>query len=155
MTLNVSISDSLQLAGVTAMANEYRARTGEPVTDEQYLQSQVEAVCLGYASAYRIGIVSSGDFVLRFTPQEFFDINTAAATDPHIAGFMNRIREVGSVTLYSPETVSGMQYLVERELVTQERAAEILSWVAPQPVFPEPEPEPEPIDPPINPEPTE
>jgi hypothetical protein len=144
MSLTTIITDALQLAGVTAMANDYRARTGLPVTDEEYLQSQVEAVCLGYASAYRIGIVSSGDFVLRFTSTEFFDINTAALTDPHIAGFLTRIREVGSVTLYSAGVVGAMQYLVERELVTQERAAEILTWVAPQAVFPTPEPPPEP-----------
>jgi hypothetical protein len=141
--MNVTITNPLQLAGVTAMAADYRARTGETITDEQYLQSQVEAVCLGYASAYRIGIVSSGDFVLRFTAQEFAMINAAAGTDPHIAGFIGRVRESEWVVLYSAEVVGGMQYLVEVELLTQERAAQIIAWA---PVD-EPAPEPEPVEP--------
>jgi hypothetical protein len=128
MTLNVSISDALQLAGVTATANEYRARTGEPVTDEQYLQSQVEAVCLGYASAYRIGIVSSGDFVLRFTADEYRDITAAGLTDPVVAGFMARVRESQDVVLYSDEVTTGMQYLAAQSLLTAERASEIAAY---------------------------
>ena len=146
MSLIITITDSLQLAGVSAMN---AARTGDPMTDEQYLQSQVEAVCLGYASAFRIGIVSSGDFVLRFTPQEYYDINVAAQTDPVIDGFLARIREVGSVTLYSEETRLGMAYLVGQGLVTGERAEEILSWQTPA------EPEPEPVSDPQPTEPTE
>jgi len=122
MSLTTTITDALQLAGVTAMANDYRARTGESVTDEQYLQSQVEAVCLGYASAYQIGVIFSADFVLRFTPEENAAITAAAATDEMVAGFLTQVRATPTVRLYSDVVVQGLAYLVSQNLITQERA---------------------------------
>ncbi len=122
MSLATTITDSLQLAGVTAMANDYRARTGESVTDEEYLQSQVEAVCLGYASAYQIGVIFSADFVLRFTPEENAAITAAAATDELVAGFFTQVRATPTVRLYSDVVVQGLAYLVSQNLITQERA---------------------------------
>lgn len=126
--MNVTITNALQLAGVTRMADDYRARTGETLTDEEYLQSQVEAVCLGYASAYKIGVISSGDYVLRFTAAENAAITAAAETDPLIAGLLARVRESAEVVLYADEVQQGIGYLVSEGLLTQARADVILAY---------------------------
>lgn len=135
--ITLTITDARLLAGVDAS----KAQNAPDQSADEYMQAWIDQLLDSWAVAYKIGIVSSGDFVLRFTSTEFYDINTAALTDPHIAGFLTRIREIGSVALYSASVIGAMQYLVERELVTQERAAEILTWVAPTPA-PEPAPEP-------------
>jgi hypothetical protein len=133
--ITLTITDARLLAGVDAS----KAQNAPDQSAEVYMQAWLDQLLDSWAVAYKIGIVSSGDFVLRFTSTEFYDINTAALTDPHIAGFLTRIREIGSVTLYSAGVIGAMQYLVEKALVTQERSAEILTWVAPTPA-PEPAP---------------
>ena len=139
--ITVIIDNTLREAGIAAAATAYNAALPTPpegeapatLTPEQYMQMIVDGAADSYVKQFNVGTVSSGDFVLRFTSQEFYDINVAAQTDPHIAGFLARIREIGSVALYSASVIGAMQYLVERELVTQERAAEILTWTAPAP----------------------
>jgi hypothetical protein len=141
--ITVTISDKFLCAGISAAA---AARIGlspaDPMMDaQQWLQWHCQSIAQTYGNQFRVSSVSSGDFVLRFTATEFAAINAAAATDPHIAGFIARVRESEWVVLSSAEVVGGMQYLVEVELLTQERAAEIISW------GPVDEPEPEPVEP--------
>lgn len=151
--ITIIIDNTLREAGIAAAATAYNAALPTPaegesaatLTPEQYMQMIVDGAADSYIKQFNVGSVSSGDFVLRFTSQEFYDINTAAQTDPHIEGFLARVREIGSVSLYSASVIGAMQYLVEKALVTQERAAEILTWAAPTPApAPEPAPEPEP-----------
>jgi len=132
--ITITITDPVQVAGAVSIA-------GSTAGAQAYLQNMIETMCSQWAESNRVGTISSGDFVLRFTAQEFAMINAAAGTDPHIAGFIGRVRESEWVVLYSAEVVGGMQYLVEVELLTQERAAQIIAWA------PVDEPAPEPVEP--------
>jgi len=140
MSITVTITGNPAEAAVAAAA----AATGA-ASAQEYLQSRVDALCVEMRDQYKVGIISSGDYVLRFTAAENAAIVAAAETDPLIAGLLARVRESAEVVLYAPEVVQGVGYLVSLELLTAERAADILSYAAAvAPAEPEPEPEPQP-----------
>jgi len=139
--ITVTISDTLREQGVQAAANAFNAANPDQwVSAEGYLQQVVDSAALSYANQFKVGVISSGAFVLRFTPAEYGGIETAAQTDPIIAGFLARVTESNEVVLYAEEVTMGLDYLVAQGLLTAERAAEILAYTVP--VNP-PEPAPE------------
>jgi len=144
--ITVIINDTLREQGIQAAANAYNAANpSQWISAEQYMQMVVEGAALSYASQYRVGVISSGAFVLRFTPSEYAGIETASATDPIVAGFLARVQESNEVVLYADEVVQGLAYLVAQSLLTQQRSEEILAYDVPvNPAEPVPEPEPEP-----------
>ena len=146
--ITVTISDTLREQGCQAAANAFNAANPDQwVSAEEYLQSVIDSAALSYANQYKVGVISSGAFVLRFTPSEYAGIETASITDPIIAGFLARVQESNEVVLYADEVTQGLGYLVAQGLLTAERAAEILAYTVPvnppEPVEPEPEPAPE------------
>jgi hypothetical protein len=134
--ITLTITDARLLAGVDAS----KAQHAPDQSAEVYMQAWLDQLLDSWAVAYKIGIVSSGDYVLRFTAAENAAITAAAETDPLIAGLLARVRESAEVVLYAPEVVQGVGYLVAQSLLTAKRAAEILSWDVPQAVLPTPEP---------------
>jgi hypothetical protein len=151
MAITITITGNPAEAGVAAAA----AATGA-ASAQAYLQARVEALCAEMVTQYRVGIISSGEYVLRFTPAENDAITVAATTDPLIDGLLKRVKESAEVVLYSDEVQQGVGYLVMQGLIAAERAAQILAYdvaVDPaEPVEPEPEPEPEPEEPVVDPE---
>lgn len=134
MVITLTIDDSVREAGIAAAASAHNA--SQPVTDpptapltpEQYMQAMVDGAADSYVAMHRVGIVSSGEYVLRFTAAENAAIGVAAQTDPIIANSLARVRSLGEVQLYSNEMVQGMSYLVAQGLLTQARADEILAY---------------------------
>ena len=123
MTITVSISDAALLAAVTAKANQQRK------TPEQFLQDFLTGSCCVWRDEFALDRVTSSDFLFRFTAAEFAGIN--ASTDPVIQGFVAQVKAAPFVWLGSTEVIGGMNYVVAAGLLTAERAAEILSYVAP------------------------
>lgn len=123
MSITITITDALQEAGAAAAA----AATGA-ASAQEYLQARAEELCTGYVNAYRVGTISSGDYVLRFTASENAAIVAAAETDAIVAGLLARVRESADVVLYADEVVQGVGYLVSEGLLTQARGAEILAY---------------------------
>ena len=163
--ITITVNDALKEQGIQAAANAYNAANPDQwVSAEQYMDMVVNGAATSYANQFKVGIVSSGEYVLRFTPAENDAITAAATTDPIIDGLLKRVRESAEVVLYSDEVVQGVGYLVTQDLLTQARAAEILAYTVavdpPEPVepepepTPEPEPEPTPEEPVVEPEPT-
>lgn len=138
--LTIQITEKYQIEGVRAAASTHAglAPTTPPMDAQAWLQRQVEVMCDSLGDTYSVDAVPSGDFVLRFDADEFYAINSAAKSDPILAGFLARVRESVMVYLSSTEVTQGMQYLVALELLTPERAAEITAWGTPEP---QPEPE--------------
>lgn len=134
MTLTVTITDHLQIAG--ANAAWIAANNPEQVDAQAYLQSVLESACLSYASQFSVDRVTSGDFVLRFEPAEFAAITVAAKTDETVAGFLAATRENPTVRLADARVTEGLAYLVAQGLLTQERADAITFY--PIPVKPDP-----------------
>ena len=68
------------------------------------------------------------EFLLRFTPQERAAFRAAALTDPNVADFQQLAQAAQEVVSDDPMTIAGMNYLVYKELLTEERKNEILNY---------------------------
>lgn len=122
MTITVTITDARQLAAVDSDQAQNGSNFPDAATPEAYLQVRVEQWLDSWADGYRIGVIFSADFVLRFTPEENAAISAAAATDPLIEGWLTQTRQTPTVRLYSDAVVQGLAYLVAQNLITQARA---------------------------------
>jgi hypothetical protein len=126
--ITITITDERQLKGIAAQTIEYNEANGQTLTDEQYAQFMTETTCNSLADKFNVGIITSSEYVLRFTPAENNDIITASATDPMIQQYLTDVRAATQVVLYSEEVVQGHQYLVASALLTQQRSDEILAY---------------------------
>lgn len=70
---------------------------------------------------------SSLDFPLRFTADERMAFIEAAKTDLVVADFRHLCAAAGTVRADNPITQQGLGYLVSQNLLTAERAAEVLN----------------------------
>ena len=134
--ITVIIDNTLREAGIAAAATAYNAALPTPpegeapatLTPEQYMQMIVDGAADSYVDQGKVGVISSGEYVLRFTPEENAALSAAAVTDPIIAGFFAGVRESAEVVLYSDEVTQGVGYLVAQALLTQTRADVILAY---------------------------
>lgn len=72
-------------------------------------------------------IITKVAMITRFTDEEFVAILTAAKTDVQIEAWYARFNSASQIDLSDPRTVSGMDLLVSKSLLTQERADKILT----------------------------
>jgi hypothetical protein len=134
--ITVVIDNAVREAGIAAAAAAYNAALPTPpegetpatLTPEQYAQMVMDGAAESYVRQFKVGTISSGEYVLRFTAAENAAITAAAETDPLIAGLLARVRESAEVVLYAPEVVQGVGYLVAQALLTQARADVILAY---------------------------
>lgn len=71
--------------------------------------------------------MSKLDFIKRMTFQERVTIETAAEADPEVRVVKQSLLAAEEVRLDDPEMIAGMGLYVQKGLLTEERAAEILS----------------------------
>lgn len=71
------------------------------------------------------GVLESREFLRRLTPAE--RIAGRALADPIIEDFERLIQMGPTVNLADPDTLAGVQYLVSVGVLTEARAAEVLS----------------------------
>ena len=136
MSISITISDPFHLAGVQAAVDKFNAaqqpdeegNEPTPLTAEEYLSARIGDICMSYAKSNNIGIISSGEFVLRFTSEENAAIKVAADANEELAAYLARVRESPSVVLYSDEVQQGIAMLVSLGLITQARANEVLAY---------------------------
>lgn len=69
--------------------------------------------------------ISTGKWILRFTPQEFQAIN--ASTDAMVQQFMYALNHTTDLDLSDPDMVNGVNYLVSLNLLGAARAAAVLA----------------------------
>ena len=72
-------------------------------------------------------IVTKIAMITRFTDPEFVGILTAAKTDPEVEGWYARFSAATTINLDDARTVSGINMLVTKTLLTQARATAILT----------------------------
>lgn len=129
--LTTTLNSSLRESGVAAACAAHNAALPEdaaPLTAEEYLQARVEQLADSYVRQHRIGTVYSSEYVLRFTAAEWAAINAAAETDENVAGYLQRVRELPEVRLWSDEMILGHAYLVSEGLLTPERSEVIRAY---------------------------
>ena len=72
-------------------------------------------------------IITKIAMITRFTDSEFVGILTAAKTDPEVEGWYARFSAANTINLDDARTVSGVNMLVNKTLLTQARATAILT----------------------------
>jgi len=72
-------------------------------------------------------IVTKVAFRFRLTDAEYVGILAAAKTDVEVAAWLETFNMVSQIKLDDPRTVSGVETLVVKDLLTEERAEEILT----------------------------
>ena len=126
-TLTITLTDTRLIDGWVAAANA-NGLSPEAISQE-FLTTQGRS----YADLYRVGIVTGAAFVSRFTPAEYGDILTAAATNPEVQGLLDQLFDSPNVALDDPRLEPGLALLVSEGLLDAARPAEILAYVRPEP----------------------
>jgi hypothetical protein len=72
-------------------------------------------------------IITKLAMIDRFTEAEYEDVLTAAKTDVQVQGWLDRFYAANQINLDDSRTVSGIDLLVSKNLLTQERGQEILT----------------------------
>jgi hypothetical protein len=75
-------------------------------------------------------VITKTAMISRFTPQEYLGIINAAKIDSSVQAWYDLFQAASRVDLEDERTVSGINSLVSKELLTQERSYEILSTPA-------------------------
>lgn len=103
------------------------------IADEAF----VEAV---YPGRYRLGkqpgpppptwVITKVAMISRFTPQEYVGIVSATKTDAEVQAWYDLFQAASKVDLKDQRTVAGINALVPKNLITQDRADTILTTPA-------------------------
>jgi hypothetical protein len=72
-------------------------------------------------------IITKLAMIDRFTETEYENVLTAAKTDVQVQGWLDRFAAANQINLDDSRTVSGIDLLVSKNLLTQERGQEILT----------------------------
>lgn len=72
-------------------------------------------------------VVTKTAFRFRLTMEEYADIIAAADTDPIVRAWLETFNLVSQIDLSDKRAVDGIELLVAKELVTEERATEIMT----------------------------
>jgi hypothetical protein len=72
-------------------------------------------------------IISKLAFRFRLTDPEYVGILAAAKTDVEVAAWVETFNMVAQVNLDDPRTASGLEMMVAKSLLTEERKTEILT----------------------------
>jgi hypothetical protein len=72
-------------------------------------------------------IITKLAMIDRFTEAEYEGVLTAAKTDVQVQGWLDRFYAANQIDLDDDRTVSGIDLLVSKDLLTEERGQEILT----------------------------
>lgn len=72
-------------------------------------------------------VLNNMAFVARFTSDEYVGIVTAAKSDPSVEAWYNLLFLAGGIDLEDQRTIDGVNFMVTKNLLTAERANEILT----------------------------
>lgn len=104
--------------------------------DSPVLPSSIEEGYAGFVTKAEDGsVIEQSDsnrkltvleFLRRFTAQERVVARTLAKTDPVVEDFLALLSQAQDVQTSDPDTVAGMDYLVQTNVLTAERRDQIL-----------------------------
>jgi len=72
-------------------------------------------------------VITKIAMITRFTDEEYTGILSAAKTDVEVQGWLDRFYAANNINLQDSRTISGMNMMVSKNLLTQARADEILN----------------------------
>lgn len=124
-SLSVTITNIRAIDGLVQEAY----RVGQ--TPEAYALQQLEAMGLGYAESYRIGVMTSAAFIARFTPTEYANI-IAASANPDVANLIEQLTSSPNVAMDDPRLEPGLTLLAGAGLIAPERVPGLLAYDRPE-----------------------
>ena len=125
-SLTITISDIRAIDGWVEASN----RAG--MTPEAMALELLQHQGLRYADLFKIGVVTSGAFVQRFTAAENGAIRAAAEQSPEVASLLKEVVDSPTVVLTDPRIPPGLAMLTAAGLLAEGRAAEIMAWERPE-----------------------
>jgi hypothetical protein len=125
-SITVQITDQRIVDGWVAAAIK------NDTTPEQLALEFLEHQGRTYADLNRIGLLTSGAFIQRFTAQEYGAILAAADQSPDVAALVDQLISSPLVALDDPRLEPGLQQLVAAGLLAPERAPELLAYERPE-----------------------
>lgn len=126
--ITVTVTERHNVAAV--MAASYAAGNTDP---QAWLQSVVDAASFSYRDQFRTDFIDSITFMARLSEMgKLQTVLAAAQQSPDLAGYLDRMRQVGGVWAGSPETAQGIGALVAGGLLTQDEADELLAYELPE-----------------------
>ena len=100
------------------------------IADEDFVEQQYPGRyrLVGPETApYEPAIITKVAFRFRMTDAEYVGILSAAKTDIEVAAWIETFNMVSQINLDDPRTKDGLDNLVSKNLLTEERANEILT----------------------------
>lgn len=131
-SLTVTLTDQRIVDGWVAAA--IRNGTTPEALAREFLDHQGRT----YADLNRIGLLTNGAFIRRFTPEEYTAILVAAEESSDLAELIDQLISEPIVVLDDPRLEPGMQQLVAAGLLAPERVAELLAYERPEAHQPQP-----------------
>ena len=128
--ITITLTNPRHIAAATAAYLATIPADGDPpyASVIDYVQAAIERVAESWVESTRVDQISVGEFVLRFTGEEFAAITAAAAGDANVAAILATLRARDSVRLGSADAINGIGYLVSAGLLTSERGAAVLAY---------------------------
>ena len=77
--------------------------------------------------AIKLPIITKLEFRFRLTDAEYIGILSAAKTDVEVQAWVETFNMVTQINLDDPRTISGLDMMVAKGLLTEERKTEILT----------------------------
>lgn len=114
----VADAATLREAGLTPL-------TGLPALDDSHVWDAATKTVIAATPAPVPQPISTGKWILRFTPQEFQAIS--ASTDATVQQFLYALNHTTQIDLSDPVIKGGVGYLVSADLLQQSRVAAILA----------------------------
>ena len=91
---------------------------------------------LKYAQLNKIGVITSAEFISRFTQQEYGDILEAAKTNESVQGLVATLVSIPFVDFDDARLLPGLQLLASIGLIQVGRIVELMAYDRPEPVVP-------------------
>jgi hypothetical protein len=131
-TLAITLTSLRAIDGFIATLNSENEGSENPRTLEEFVLQHITAMGRGMADSKKIGTISSAEFVLRFTPQEYGGIVAAAQQSPELAALLNELRVNPQANMDDPRLLPGLQMLVAAGLLAAERIPQLTAYDRPE-----------------------
>ena len=129
-TITAAVTRSRAVDGLVDAANK----------NGKSLQSFVNEILteegLKYAQLNKIGVITSAEFISRFTQQEYGDILEAAKTNESVQGLVATLVSIPFVDFDDARLLPGLQLLASIGLIQVGRIVELMAYDRPEPVVP-------------------
>jgi hypothetical protein len=129
-SITVQITDQRIVDGWVAAAIKNNTTTDALIKEFVDHQGRV------YADLNRVGLLTSGAFIRRFTGQEYAAILTAAHQYPEVEALVDELSNQTVFALDDPRLEPGLHQLVAAGLLAPERVPQLLAYDRPDPSAP-------------------